>query len=175
MTEKRRATILHDVHHNTRRSSPRDDLEIKIAITYARELLSENANVPSELLAASVGVFLLLAGASTENPVHDEYRRVAVQPGRESGETDRTPLERAQAPERADDGLPQNLSPRVVDWSVATVSAVSSQLASRLFNLRIPVDLCHHVTLEQALRFSSKIFNISLVFPTKLIEKLRST
>lgn len=79
----------------------------------------------------------------TENLEDKEHRRVGVQPGGESGETDRTPLELARAPELADDGL--------------------------------PMDQCHHVTLEQALRFSSKIFNISLVIPTKLIEKLRFT
>jgi len=54
-----------------------------------------------------------------------------------------------RAPELADDGFPQNLSPRVVDESVAPISAASSQLASHRPNLRIPVDQCHHVTLEQ--------------------------
>jgi hypothetical protein len=39
---------------------------------------------------------------------------------------------------------------------VAPISAASSQLASHLSNLRIPVDLCHHVTLGQALGLMKK-------------------
>jgi hypothetical protein len=52
-----------------------------------------------------------------------------------------------------------------VDESVAPISAASSQLASHLPNLRIPVDLCHHVTLGQAL--------ILTPFVTSIKEKVR--
>jgi hypothetical protein len=38
---------------------------------------------------------------------------------------------------------------------VAPVSAAPSQLASRLSNLQIPVDQCHHVTLGQALKLKA--------------------
>jgi hypothetical protein len=46
---------------------------------------------------------------------------------------------------------------------VAPISAASSQLASHLSNLRIPVDLCHHVTLGQALLTMTYITDFQFV------------